>query len=330
MKNAIVSLLLALVLFSCKNNQDIKVGFLLPNFTDSRYLKDRDFFVAKFKSLGGIVDVNNAENDAQKQEDQAKELIQNGAKVLVITAVNQNSAATIVRLAHSSGVKVIAYERLIRNSDVDYYISFDHYKVGEIQGSYAVKHKNSGNYVIMCGDKRDNNAELIMKGQLDALKSAVSSNGIKLVYKSYIEDWSDDGAYFEMRRVLKLLNEKVDAVLTANDGMAGGAIKALDEFQPGYPVIVTGLDADIFACKRIMSGKQSMTVYKSFRVQAEMAANIAFKIAKGEKITEANTVIDNGMKPVSSISLVGVGVDKSNIGGTIIADGFYTEQQLQE
>lgn len=330
MKNTFVSLLLVFVLFSCKNNQEVKVGFLLPNFTDARYLKDRDFFVAKFKSLGGTVEIGNAENDAQKQEDQAKGMITNGAKILVITVVNQNSAATIVRMANSSGVKVIAYERLIRNSDIDYFISFDHYKVGEIQAKYALKYKPSGNYVILSGDKRDNNAELIMNGQMNAINTAGNSAGIKVVYKSFVEDWSEDGAYFEMRRVLRLFNDKIDVVLTANDGMAGGVLKALDEFQPGYPVIVTGLDADINACRRIVAGKQSMTVYKSFKVQAEMAAAIAFKIIKGDNITEAKDFTDNGLKKVPSISLVGVGVDKSNISSTIIADHFYTEQLLKE
>jgi D-xylose transport system substrate-binding protein len=313
--------------FSCKSKNELKVGFLFPNFTDARYLKDRDFFSAKFKSLGGSVEFGDANNDAQKQEKQAEEMIKNGANVLVITSVNQNTAASIVRMAKGKGVKVICYERLIQNADVDYFIAYDHYEVGKIQAQYALSKIPQGNYVILCGDKRDNNAELIMKGQTEVISK---SSAAKVIYKAYIEDWSEENAYKEMQKVLDLCNEKVDAVLAANDGISAGAIKALSEIQPDYPVITTGLDADLSACKRIMGAQQSMTVYKSFKVQGEMAAELAYKILKGEKISEAKSSTDNGSKQVPSILLVPVGVDQANIKSTIVADGFYTEKQLSE
>jgi D-xylose transport system substrate-binding protein len=316
-----------LILISCKSNEELKVGFLLPNFTDSRYLKDRDFFSEKFRSLGGVVEVGNADNDAQLQEKQAEEMIKNGVKVLVVTSVNQNTAASIVRMAKSKGIKVIAYERLIRNADVDYYITFDHFEVGKIQAQYALSKKPQGNYMIICGDKRDNNAELIMKGQTEVLSK---SPGARIIYKAYIEDWSDENAQAETKKALELSVENADVVLSANDGMAGGVIKALEEVQPGYPVITTGLDADINACRRIMAGQQSMTVYKSFKQQGEMAAELAYKIIKGDRITEAKAFTDNGSIEVPSILLTPTGVDQSNIRNTIIADGFYTEQQLME
>lgn len=314
------------LLFSCKSKEELKVGFLLPNFSDSRYLKDRDFFTAKFQSLGGTVEVGNADNDAQKQEQQAAEMLNNGVKVLVITSVNQNTAASIVRMAKRKGVKVIAYERLIRNAEVDYFITFDHYEVGKIQAQYAINQRPQGNFVILCGDKSDNNAELIMKGQLEVL----SKSQAKVVYKTYVEAWNEENAFVELSQVLKLYKEKIDVVLTANDGMAGGAVRALEQYQDSTLAITTGLDADINACKRIMAGKQSMTVYKPFKLQGEMAADLAYRIIKSEKITEAKSFTDNGSIQVPSILLMPTAVDLSNIKSTIIAEGFYTEQQLTE
>lgn len=314
------------LLISCKSKEELKVGFLLPNFSDSRYLKDRDFFTAKFQSLGGTVEVGNADNDAQKQEQQAAEMLNNGVKVLVITSVNQNTAASIVRMAKRKGVKVIAYERLIRNAEVDYFITFDHYEVGKIQAQYAINQRPQGNFVILCGDKSDNNAELIMKGQLEVL----SKSQAKVVYKTYVEAWNEENAFVELSQVLKLYKEKIDVVLTANDGMAGGAVRALEQYQDSTLAITTGLDADINACKRIMAGKQSMTVYKPFKLQGEMAADLAYRIIKSEKITEAKSFTDNGSIQVPSILLMPTAVDLSNIKSTIIADGFYTEQQLTE
>lgn len=327
MKHLVLLFAVVALFISCKKDNNLKAGFLLPNFSDARYLKDRDYFSEKFRSLGGTVEVGNADNDASKQEEQAREMIKNGIRVLVITSVNQNTAASIVRLAKNNNIPVIAYERLIRNAEVDYFITFDHYEVGKIQAQYALSKKPSGNYMIICGDKRDNNAELIMKGQTEVLSK---SSGAKVIYKSYIEDWSDDNANEETRKVLELYNEKVDVVLSANDGMAGGVIKALAEVQPDYPALVTGLDADISACKRIMTGKQTMTVYKPFKLQGEMAAELAYKIIKGEKITEAQATTDNGSIQVPSILLKPMAVDAENIRSTIIADGFYSEKQLTE
>lgn len=310
------------VLSSCTDNS-IKVGLLLPNFKDSRYTKDKQFFSDKLKQLGGSVEVGDANNDPNVQFDQAEDMIKDGVKVLVVCAVNQNLAASIVRLAHDKGIKVIAYERVIRNCDLDYLISFNHFIVGKQQAFYAIQRKPSGNYVLIGGDKSDRNAELIKNGQLKVLDSLSASTKINVVYNTYIEDWSEDNAYKEMCKVLNLSDKKIDVVLTANDGMAGGVIRALNDLQPGYPVIVTGLDADPLACRRIMDGKQSMTVYKSFKNQAEIAAELAMHIAKGESSKNCDEKTFNGSAYVPTISLQPTPVDRSNIAKIITDQGAF-------
>lgn len=325
----ILALGVFLLLFvSCGKDNKQKVGFLLPNFSDARYPKDRDFYIEKMKQYGVEVLAGNAENDEGKQEQQAKDMIRQGVKVLVITPVNQFSAASIVRLAHANGIKVIAYERLVQNSDVDFFIGFDHYEVGKLQAKYALKYKPSGNYLIIAGDKSDHNAELIIEGQLDELKSAGS--GVKVIYKSFIEDWSGEGAFMEMKDVLNYNEDKVDVVLCANDGMANGVIEALSKFQPDYPAIVTGLDADLPACKRILAGTQSMTVYKPFKMQAEMAGELSYKILKNENTKDIKAVTNNGTNDVPTVLLTPIAVDKENFNSTIVKDAFYTQEQLNQ
>jgi D-xylose transport system substrate-binding protein len=316
------------LLTSCHKGEPLKIGFLLPNLTDGRYPKDRDFFVEKVKQLGGSVEVGDGNNDAARQESQAKEMIDKGIKVLVIAAVNQYSAASIVRLAHDKGIKVIAYERLVQNCKLDYFIGFDHYAVGKQQAAYAIKNAPAGNYILVGGDKSDKNAELIKKGQLEIVTPLSKSGKIRILFDTFIEDWSSENAYYEISKVLDLSGEKVDVVLTANDGMAAGVLKALDKSQPGYPVIVTGLDADLAACKSIVNHKQSMTVYKPFKKQAAIAAEMAMDIANSKKITATVQTTFNGQIEVPTVSLQPTSVDESNIKSTVIADGFYKEKDL--
>ncbi|HEY4786590.1 MAG TPA: substrate-binding domain-containing protein [Bacteroidales bacterium] len=317
-----IGFLLLFLLVSCFRDKTVTIGFLLPNLTDGRYPKDRDYFVEKVSRLGGKVEIGDAHNDPDLQEEQARQMIEKGVKILVICAVNQNLAASMVRFAHEHKVKVIAYERLIQNCDLDYFVAFDHYIVGKQQASNAVQHKPQGNYVLIGGDKRDKNAELIKKGQVDVLEPFVKSGKIKVIYNVFIEDWDATGAYNEMDKVLHLCGEKIDVVLSANDGMAEGVIKALEENQPGYPVIVTGLDADIAACRRIVKGKQTMTVYKPFKKQAEITAELAINVIKNKNIRNISGTTFNGTSNIQTITLQSIVVDSVNIRNTIINDGY--------
>ena len=317
------------LILSCDSSKRPEIGFLLPNLTDARYPKDRDYFVEKVNQLGGKVEIGDAQNDPYLQEKQAQQMVKNGAVVLVICPVNQNLAASIVRFASEHRVKIIAYERLIQNCNLDYFITFDNYNVGRQQANYAIN-KKLGNYVLMEGDKRDKNAELIKMGQMAVINPLVESGKIKIIYNVFIEDWNESNAYMEMCKVLQLSGEKIDVVLSANDGMAGGIIKALENNQPDYPFIITGLDADLDACRRIIKGKQSMTVYKSFKKQARITAELAVKIAKGEPFKDANETIWNGMNKIQTISLQSIVVDSTNMVKTIVGDGIYSENDVKE
>jgi len=324
----IIGFLAILLQVSCLRSRTVAIGFLLPNLTDGRYPKDRNFFVEKISQLGGKVEIGDAHNDPNLQEEQARQMIEKGVKIIVICAVNQNLAASIVRFAHDHSVKVIAYERLIQNCELDYFVAFDHYIVGKQQASYAIQQKPNGNYILFGGDKGDKNAELIKKGQIEVIETFVKSGKIKVIYNAFVEDWDATVAYNEMNKVLHLAGEKIDVVLSANDGMAEGIIKALDENQPGYPVIVTGLDADISACRRIAKGKQTMTVYKPFKKQAEITAELAMNVINGKNIQNISGTTFNGTSNVQTITLQSIIVDGVNMRNTVISDGYLKESDI--
>lgn len=324
----VIVMFTSVLFFSCQDGSKIKLGFMVPNYESTRYEKDRDFFTQKANELGAEVIVANAENDERKQFDQAVEMINQGVNVLSIIAVNQNTAAAIVREANKRGVKVIAYERIIQNSDVDYYITYDSKIVGQKMAEYALTQKPEGNYIIIGGDKTDKNAVLVKTGQKEIIEAAVNSGKIKLLYDVYVEDWSNENAFQSVKKFLTLSSETPDVILSSNDGMAGAAINALSEVGLAGNVLVTGQDAELDACKRILSGTQVMTIYKSLKQQGEMAAILAVKAAKGEQINELNSKVYNGRVDVPSIMLVPVVVDKSNLKQVIIGDGVFKESDL--
>lgn len=314
---------------SCSNvNNDIKFGFMIPYSTSARFPIEQKYFEAKAKELGYEVLVADAKNDDKTQIEQAKELIDKGAKVLVVISVNGNTAASIIREAHDAGVKVIAYDRLISNCDLDLYISFNNYNVGKYMAEYALKLKPSGKYFLMEGPKSDRNAIVVRQGHIEALSSAVKSGSVKIVYDTYAEAWEKESAKMVFKDYMKLSSQDIpDVVLCAYDGLSYGVRDVLTEATINQDVIITGQDAEPQALKNIAQGRQTMTIYKSLKVLAENAAIIASKVVKNEKI-DTTTSTYNGRISVPTILFDPVVVDKSNLKQTVVADGVIKEEEL--
>jgi D-xylose transport system substrate-binding protein len=306
----------------------IRIGFSLDTLKEARWNRDRDLFVEKARELGAEVLVQAANSDDALQNSQAENLLTQGVDVLVVVPHNAKTAATIVESAHRSGVPVISYDRLILDSDVDVYISVDPTRVGELQSEYAVQHKPKGNYVLIGGAPTDHNARLVRDGQMKVLKAKVDGGEIKVVGDQWAKDWQPVEALKIMENALTRNNNAVDVVVASNDGTAGGAIQALGEQKLAGKVLVTGQDADLAACQRIVAGSQTMTVYKPIRALAYRAAEVAVALAKKQPLTGASRTSNNGKKDVPSILLEPVAVDKANLDSTVIADGFQKKEEV--
>jgi D-xylose transport system substrate-binding protein len=293
----------------------------------ARWIVDRDVFVQKCAEKGVKVLVQSAESNDTLQNSQAENLLTQGIKCLVVIPHNAKSCASIVASAKKMGVPVLSYDRLILDSDVDAYVSFDNVKVGELQASSLVKLKPKGNYVLMGGAPTDYNAILFRKGQRNVLDPLIQKGDIKIVGDQWCNDWLAVNALRNMENILTRVNNKVDAVVDSYDGTAGGTIQALEEQKLAGKVVVSGQDAELGACQRIVAGTQTMTVYKPVRFLAAKAADIAVKLAKGEPLTEASVPTNNHLKDVPSYFLNPIAVDKDNLVQTVIADGF---QKMEE
>jgi len=311
---------------SNKNSGRIRIGLSMDTLKEERWQHDRDLFVERAKELGADVLVQAADGDDKVQTQQAENLLTQGVNVLVVIPHNGEIAASIVEASHRQNVPVVSYDRLIRNSEPDLYISFDNEKVGELQARYLIERAPRGNYVLIGGAPTDNNATLFRKGQMNILKPAIDRGDIKVVADQWARDWLASEALRHTENALTQSNNNVVAVVVSNDGTAGGAIQALEEQKLGGKVLVSGQDADLAALQRIIAGTQSMTVYKPVAQLARRAAEAAVALARHEKV-ESTSAINNGKVDVPSVLLDPIVVDKNNIVDTVIKDGY---QKLED
>jgi D-xylose transport system substrate-binding protein len=320
-------LLLALVVLAagCGGGNDNgggkTIALLLPENHTPRYeANDRPDFEAKVKELCSDCKIlySNATQDASKQQSQAEAALTQGADVLVVDAVDAGSAGAIVSKAKAQKVPVVSYDRLITNSDVDYYISYDNVRVGRLQGETLIKglkaqNKPTGPVVFLAGDPADNNAKLFKQGANAALKAG----GVKIAKAYDTPGWLADKAQNEMQQAITALgNNGFAGVLASNDDLGGAAIAAMKGagIKPsGRPT--TGQDATVAGLQRILTGEQYMTVWKAIKPEAGGAAQIAVALAKGDDVPSGlvNQQVNNGKKDVPSVILTPVAIIKNNV-----------------
>jgi D-xylose transport system substrate-binding protein len=310
------------------------IALLLPETQNARYeTKDKPLFEAKVKELCPDCEVlySNADQDAAKQQQQAEAAITNGAKVLVLDAVDAASAQAIVTRADSQDIAVIAYDRQLLGPGVDYYNSYDNANVGELQAQALLDkltemNKANGTIVQINGAPTDNNAKLFKQGA----HKVFDASTLKIGKEYDTPNWSPAEAQDEMDQAITALGKaNIAGVYAANDGTAGGAIAAMKAagLNPAQ-IPTTGQDADLAGIQRIVAGEQFMTIYKAIKPQAEDAATAAVELLNGEDLSLTTTPVNNGTSDVPSSIYDPVAVTKENVADTIVADGFWTPAEI--
>ena len=316
-----------------RGQRPVRIGLSLDTLKEARWAKDRDAFVARAKELGADVTVLSANSDDNRQVADVESLITANVDVIVIVPHDGKAMAKGVEAAHQANTPVISYDRLIVDSDPDLYITFDNERVGELQAKYILNTLRDApkpiKLVRIYGSKTDNNAALFKAGQDAALKDAIAAGTVEVIHEDWADDWKPENAKRIMNAAITKYGRDIDAVLASNDGTAGGAIQALREEGIAGKVIVTGQDAELVALQRILSGEQSMTIYKPVQVLAKRAAEAAFALAKGKPLI-AKDETDNGRIRVPTILLDVVTVTKDNIDQTVIADGFHSREDVYQ
>ena len=306
-----------------KPGEKVYIGFSMDTLKEERWQRDKALVEAKAAEAGAQLDVQVANGDDAVQTKQCDNMLTKGVDVLIVAPHNGEIAASVVEKAHAQGVPVISYDRLIKNSDVDLYVSHQVEKMGEMQADYALKHAPKGNYVLIGGAPTDNNALLLRKGQMNILKPAVDRGDVKVISDQFAKEWKAEEAQRITEDSLTKTNKDLQAIVASNDGTAGGAISALQAAGiPDGKVLVTGQDAQLDAIQRIAKGSQTMTIYKPIKPLADSAVDSAIKLAHGETLSAPDKV-NNGKIDVPSILQEPQAVDKDNLMTTVVKDGYH-------
>ena len=325
------------------------VGIAMPTKSSARWIADGDNLVKSLTGLGYTTDLQYAEDDIPTQVSQVENMVTKGAKVLVIAAIDGTTLTDTLKKAADAGIKVFAYDRLIRNSpNVDYYAAFDNYKVGVAQAGSIIDTLDLNNAAgpfnieLFAGSPDDNNAGFFFNGAVDTLKPFMDSG--KLVVKSGETAfpnqvgtlrWSGEAAQARMDNILSThyADARVDAVLSPYDGISRGIIASLK--QVGYYTadkpgpVVTGQDAELPSVKSILAGEQTSTVFKDTRLLAAKVAEMVDQFLKGETVEVNDTkTYENGIKTVPSFLLPVVNVTKDTVQKELVDSGYYTAADI--
>lgn len=310
-----------------KKDKGFKIGISLPTQREERWVLDKENFEAIAKKLGVKVAIQIADNDAAKQQSQCENLIAQGVDALIIAPHDGKAAANIVSKAHQAGIKVISYDRLILDAEVDLYLTFDSLKIGEMQGEWLTKKVQKGNIVVLAGDPGDSCATLYKKGAMKVIQPKIDSGDYKVVLDQAVKDWQPSEALKHMENALTANKNNIQGVLAPNDGTAGACIQALASQGLAGKVPVTGQDAEVAAAKRILEGTQGMTIFNDIRDLGKAAMEAAIKIARKEDPGAANKE-NNGKADVPSIYLAPKLVDKDNLQQVLVDSGFMKKEDL--
>lgn len=320
------------------------IGLSFDTLKEERWQRDRDAIIARAKALGAdTIDLAANSNDTQQIRD-VESLITSRVSVLIVVPHNGAAMAKAVALAHAAHIPVIAYDRLIPDSNLDFYITFDAVKIGALQARYLIDHlptPGRGRIVRLHGAKTDHNAHLLKQGQDEVLKPLIDRGDILVSHEDWVDDWKPENAKrivnaaLSRVAIMAMATPIITGILAPNDGTALGSVQALlEEGQVGPAaagkpkVVITGQDAELAACQRILAGTQTMTIYKPLSALAARAAEIAVAMASGQPVI-ANAEIDNGRRKVPAFYIDVIAVDEANLMATVVKDGFHSLEALR-
>lgn len=308
-----------------EKEKEIEIGFSFDSFVIERWMRDRDIFVSTAQGLGATVNVQNANGDIEKQKEQIAYFVKKGVDVIVIVTIDSDALSEDVIKARNAGIKVIAYDRLVRNADVDLYISFDNEKVGTLMAEALIAGGVSEGPVYMLGGSMtDYNVFLVEDGFHRVCEEHDITIGDSIHCSGWLAEIASDYVYQNADAL-----SSAAGIMCGNDNIAGPVLRALAENQLAGSIPVVGQDADLEACQRIVEGTQLMTVYKPVELLAAKAAACAIELAKGEPLPEEGlSVLNDGSGEVPYIAIDPVAVTKENMDEVIIESGFHLKEDV--
>ena len=314
-------------------DKPIRIGLSMDSFVVERWIRDRDIFVTEAQSLGAEVIVQVANQDNDTQVEQIKSLANQNIDVLVVVPNDSTRIGPTVRLIRERGIPVISYDRLILKGKTDLYIAHDHVGAGLLMGQAVVssltqkRRKGPFQLVIVNGARSDYNSALMNQGFHQKLDPLVQAGAVNVVKEIWLTAWSSEEAEKAFREALDSTGKRLDGVIAANDLLAESLIRVLSQRSQLDGTLVTGMDADLAACQRVIEGTQTMTVYKPIAPLAITAARYAVKLARHEPL-DLKEFISDGEYQIPYVKLQPVAVDRSNMKQVIVKEGFHRMEEI--
>ena len=304
-----------------KDISEISVGVSLGTLKQERWAREAEMFQQYADDNGFSIDIQSANDDNSLQVSQCENMINKGIDVLLLQALDASAVSPIIEEAHDAGIKVISYDRFCMNCDLDYYITFDSVKVGEVEAQFVVDAAPKGNYIVLRGGPEDNNARLVAEGQDNILNPLIEKGDIKVVTDQWCDGWDPNVALEHTENGLTACNNDLQGLIASNDGTCGGAIQALAEQGLAGKVPTCGQDADLAACQRIVEGTQTGTVFKPTVLLNKAACQLAVACATGAEDEKGAidselgvwTTLNNDQKDVDSFSVDVIPVTADNM-----------------
>ncbi|MFT3738252.1 MAG: substrate-binding domain-containing protein [Breznakibacter sp.] len=331
LNNITLLALLGSFLIGCNSSTKYKALYLYPSNHFQRFETEGKYMAEHLAKFGVDANTVSADDNDATQLEQGLKALDEGVDILIISAVNGNTIAPLLREAKSRGVPVIAYNRLISNVDYDLFFTGHNTDNGRIFCERALIDHPSGNYVILAGDRFDRNG-VEQKQAIDSmLKKHVDDGRINIIYETYIENWHKEVAAFELEQVIQSHGKNIDVVIAGSDPMAQGVIGVLKKYGLNGKVFVTGQDAELEAVQSIYAGDQHVTIYHPHKTLGVKAAELVFEILKGKQAKDlANSSTFNGLVQIPTFQVKSIGITKDNIEQELIATGEYNWSQIKK
>jgi D-xylose transport system substrate-binding protein len=306
----------------------IKIGFAMKTLQEERWIAELRYVEAAANELGAELIVQFANNDSEKQISQIENLATQGIDVLMLLPVDGGAVANVVDDLHKQGVKIMAYDQEFDNAYCDVFVGYDTYLNGRMIARAIAEEKRPGNYVFLYGDQASGAAiVLLSNGMKDEMKPFFDSGSAQMVMEQYCKDWKAEEGLAYAENVLSQYNNNITAFICMNDGIASGAIQALESQRLAGKVLVSGMDAEVTAIQRIAAGTQVSTLFKDSRILARLAVETAIKIARGEDLG-TDATLSFGINEFPFVSTRSVIITKDNLDSVLIDGGIMKREDI--
>lgn len=320
---------LMLIFAGCGSQSEWKVGYLNPADFRDRFVSEGAYMAERFEQLGAEMITLSAQDDDAVQLQQGYQLLDEGVDVLIIAAINGNTIAPLVRDAVAKGVLVVAYNRLINNSEYDLFVTGNNKDIARLFCEAALSRKPTGNYILFGGDRFDRNG-LELKQHIDSiLKPHIESGSINLLFDTYVEGWNGERTAFEFQKIIDSYGLDIDAVIACSDPMSVAVANVLKKYGKEGEVVVTGQDAILDAVKEIYYGSMTMTVYHPHKTLGYKTAELVMDLLNGKKASDlSNAATFNGTVDIPTYQINSIAVTKENLDEVLIQSGEYTMDEI--